>query len=163
MMDANEKGWAAMDIQALWMQNHAMLVRYVRRYTHSAAEAEDIVQTTFVRAMEHVETLRELPEGRARAWLIVTARNAFIDETRRRGREAPLTEDIQPAYEEDFSAIHVSQWLEKLPPNLREIVVLRHIEGHDSTEIGKLLELSPATVRTRLRAAMILLRQYETT
>lgn len=150
-----------MDMQALWLSQYPGLVRYLKRYTHSSAEAEDLAQTTFVRAMEHLPALSEMSQAHAQAWLMRTARNAFIDEARKASRQLPLDEAAQPAYEEDFTGIHVAQWLEKLPPQLREVVTLRHLEGYNSAQIGQALNVPPATVRTRLRAAMILLRQYE--
>lgn len=150
-----------MDVQALWMSQYPALVRYLRRYTRSRAEAEDVAQTTFVRAMEHLPELSEMSPAHVKAWLMRTARNALIDEARKAARRVPLDGGMEPAYEEDFSRVHVAQWLERLPPHLRQVVTLRHLQGYNSAQIGQALDLPPATVRTRLRAAMILLKQYE--
>jgi DNA-directed RNA polymerase specialized sigma24 family protein len=46
----------------------------------------------------------------------------------------------------------------KLPPNLREPLRLKYFERMNATEIGKELNLCPATVRTRIRTALLLLR-----
>lgn len=148
-----------MDIPALWTREQAALVRYARRLTHSDAEAEDLAQGAFVKALENADQLAQMREEHARAWLMKTVRNAFIDQVRRSRRQVEWDDAAQPVYEEDFSGLHVAQLMDALPQNLREIVRLRHMQGHSSGEIGRLLNLPPATVRTRLRAAMIILRR----
>lgn len=152
-----------MDITALWLTQYAPLVRYIARATNGRAQAEDIAQTAFVRALEHIEALRAMSPEHTRAWLRRTAINAFIDDTRRQSHQAPIPEGFEPAYEEDFSGIHVAQWLDTLPPRLRELVALRHLHGYTSAQIGQRLSMPPATVRTQLRAAMILLRRQQST
>lgn len=150
-----------MEIATMWLQYHPVLLKYLRRYTRSMAEAEDLAQATFVKAMENVDKLMAMDAEHAKAWLLRTAHNAFIDEVRRQKRQAPWQDAAQPVYEEDFSGVYVAQLMDALPPNLREVVRLRHLEGHNSPQIGQMLNLPPATVRTRLRAAMILLEQYK--
>ncbi len=46
-----------------------------------------------------------------------------------------------------------------LPDDLRVVVALRYYAGFDATEIGNTLKIPPATVRTRLRHALRLLRE----
>lgn len=150
-----------MDIQTIWLEYHPMLVRYLQRFTRERATAEDLAQTAFVKAMEHWDTVGEMSTNHLKAWLMCTARNAFIDEVRKNKRQTAMPEDHQPLYEEDFTGIHVDEWMAHLPTNLREVIRLRHLEGYNSQQIGQALNLPPATVRTRLRAARILLQQYE--
>lgn len=52
-----------------------------------------------------------------------------------------------------------SRCWEALSPNLRQAVRMRHFEGMSSVEIGRALDVPAATVRTRLRAAAILLKK----
>lgn len=150
-----------MDIATLWISQYPSLTRYIQRYTKNRAEAEDIAQSAYVRALENLQGIQEMSPPHARAWLQCTAYRIFIDEARRKQKQLPWDEDAQPVYEEDFAGIHVGYWLDRLPDNLRRIVVLRHLQGYSSREIGEKLSLTPPTVRTQLRAAMILLRQYE--
>lgn len=150
-----------MEIVTLWLEQNAALVRYLRRFTKSLAEAEDLAQAAFVRALEHQDSIRAMAPAHAKAWLQLTGYRLFIDEVRRNKAAAPWSEDLYPTYEEDFTGIHVAQWLDRLPQNLRQVVTLRHLEGYTSREIGERLDIPPATIRTRLRAAMVLLKQYE--
>ena len=59
------------------------LIRYVTKMTCDKAAAEDIVQETFLRAMEHAVILDDMDERQCRSWLYKTSRNIFIDKVRR--------------------------------------------------------------------------------
>lgn len=150
-----------MDISTLWTTHFAALVRYLRGFTRSEAEAEDLAQATFVKALEHAAELMEMSEAHAKAWLWRAGYHAFIDSVRKSSRHTALDDTDHPAYEEDFSGVHVLQSLEQLSAPLRKVVTMRYLMGYTSAEIGNALSIPPATVRTRLRAAMILLRKYE--
>lgn len=150
-----------MDIPTMWVRYHPVVLRYLKGHARGTAEAEDLAQATFLKAMEHVDSIMEMSDEHVKAWLLRTAHNAFIDEIRKHKRVTPMEDMDQPVYEEDFSTIHVEELMSTLPSNLAEVVRLRHLEGYTSAQIGEKLDLPPATVRTRLRAAMILLQKAE--
>lgn len=147
--------------RAGWLAHYQGVQRMLLGLTRHRQEAEDLAQQTFLRALEHADTLDGYSDGHVRAWLFRTARNAFIDQARRQRRLAPLEAEQLPPYEQDFSGLHVEQRLGELPQNLREVVTLRHLEGYTSIQISAMLGIPPATVRTRLRTALILLRRAE--
>ncbi len=60
---------------------------------------------------------------------------------------------------QDADALDMRQAVMALPTDLRRVVALRFYAGMDSTQIGAILELPAATVRTRLRRALELLRR----
>jgi RNA polymerase sigma factor (sigma-70 family) len=68
-----------------------------RRYRLSAADVEDVVQTTWLRALAHVDRLKD--PGAIAAWLIVTARREAMRTLQRATREV-LTDDVRAV--EDF-------------------------------------------------------------
>ena len=76
-------------IAGLYRRYAPELVRYIRKYTEDQAAAEDIVQETFVRGMEHGSQLDVLEESQRRAWLYRTAKNICIDRARRVQAEPP--------------------------------------------------------------------------
>ena len=84
---------------------------------------------------------------------------ALVDIRRREKRAYPVEDMEEQGYEADFSRVETEQMLEALPPNLRQAVRMRHFEGMSSVEIGWALDVPAATVRTRLRAAAILLKK----
>ena len=76
-------------IAGLYRRYAPELVRYIRKYTEDQAAAEDIVQETFVRGMEHGSQLDMLEESQRRAWLYRTTKNICIDRARRAQAEPP--------------------------------------------------------------------------
>ena len=136
------------------------LMRYVLGFIGSRAAAEDLVQETFLRAIRHAGDLEELDQKQCRAWLYKTARNLFYDLVRHEA-VAPALEEAGVAVD-DLTVVIVEQLLQKLSAEKRELVRMRYFDGYNSTEIGRKLMISPATVRTRLAAAIKeLKRLYE--
>ena len=118
---------------------------------------EDVAQETFIRAMASAETLAKLSDGQQKSWLCTTARRIVIDQQRRAYRAPPLEEE--PVWRDDLTRLEVVQLLATLSDESAQIVRMRHFAGMNSVEIRRVLNLSPATVRTRLRSAMRKLRK----
>ena len=150
-----------MDILQFWTDRQATLRRAARHMARDSAEADDLVQHAFVKAMEHLDTLENYAPAHVQGWMLRTMRNKLIDLRRRESRLVPAESAPEPLYEADFSALHAEEMLEELPETLAQAVRLRWLEGMNSAEIGALLDLSPATVRTRLRTALLLLRRKQ--
>lgn len=140
-----------MNFNLLYETFYDALIRYAMTMTNSHAEAEDVVQETFLRAYQNRGLLENAGQNKAKNWLYKTARNLYIDKVRRKSKQPPPEEE--PMEEDDFSYIFVQQALQEIPEELSHIVALRYFSGFNSTEIGEILGISPATVRTRLRAA----------
>lgn len=117
----------------------------------NTSAAEDIVQETFLRALENAHILNQLIEAQCGSWLYKTAKNIFIDNVRRMANK-PMNEE--PLFkEDDLSKILVSQLCVHLPENERTLFWMRYIEGYNSTELGEIFDLPPSTVRSRLSSA----------
>ena len=118
--------------------------------------AEDIVQETFLRALEHADVLNDLDKHQCRAWLYKTARNLFIDRVR---REAARPEaGVKEETEDDLSQIEVMQLCSELPEEERILFLKRYFEGYDSTQLSDMYGIPPSTVRYRLSSARRKLR-----
>jgi RNA polymerase sigma factor (sigma-70 family) len=131
-----------------------------RWLTRSDADAQDIVQESFLRA------LRSFPsfiQGRdARAWLLAIVRNCCRTWMRRKGlREAAIEIDesarasgVWPDPEavlvENMNSQLVQQALEDLPIEHREILILRELEELSYKEIAEILDVPLGTVMSRL-------------
>ena len=94
-------------IDKLYTDYHKHLLYYcINLSNNNHSLAEDLVQETFIRAMENIHTLDELSEGQCRSWLYRTAKNIFIDKVRRISNEpnpeSPLVE------EDDLSEVIVN-------------------------------------------------------
>jgi RNA polymerase sigma-70 factor (ECF subfamily) len=137
-----------------------------------ASDAEDAAQEAVVRAWRAWPELRD--RSAARAWLTSITINVCRDWLRGRfGARRRLTEslwetgdepraiallDADPGASDHAAALDLRHALTTLDDDLRIIVALRYYSGLDSTTIGAALGMPAATVRTRLRRALGLLR-----
>jgi len=143
------------------------LYGYALALTRDAADAEDLVQDTFVRAMDAARVPRD--EAAFRAWLFRILRNRFIDLQRTRRRdETPLDEmsdaddygaaDRPTGDPPVITALTVRFGLMKLKPRQREILALVDVAGFSYAETAQILDVPPGTVMSRLaraRAALL--------
>ncbi len=157
------------DIDRLFRDYHAGLVRYLARRLGDRDWAEDVAQETFVRAMRQERLTSE------RSWLYAVATNLvrdqartddrrrhhlamLADEERARELEAPETTELERAQDAAFAR----QALDQLAERDRSALLMRE-EGLDYQEIAEALELSPGSVGTTLaRARRRLAEAYET-
>ncbi len=150
---------------------HLVAMLRVARVMVGADDAEDVAQEAVTRAWRHREDLRD--SAAVRAWLLRITNNTCHNWRRARnnptGRYAqPLAEEpLLPAglYASDPGAsdhalrLDLRQAIACLEPEHQQLIALRYFAGLDSAEIGAMLGAPPATVRTRLRRALTLLRQ----
>lgn len=163
------KNQPAGELETLFQTHHGRVFRTAQRITGSAADAEDVLQTVFLRLIKGQETydLSRNPE----AYLSRAAINASLDLLRSRNRSKSVTlEDINAetiaGHGRTPEALHADRELQKLVreavarlgKTAGEMFVLRYYEGLDNKEIAVVMETSPLVVgvvlhraRTRLR------------
>lgn len=141
-----------------WLERHAAaLVLFARQWSASAADAEDAVQSGFLRFWK--------TRGRARdevAYLYACIRSAALDlgrgERRRTGREQNVTRVDEPAF--DYTAqraereSQIAAALEQLPADQREVVVMHIWGGLTFAQIGAALGVPLNTAASRYRQAL---------
>lgn len=134
------------------------------------ADAEDAAQEAITRGWQAWPTLRD--SAAARSWLLRITVNVCRDWQRGRfGTRRRLTEPLyddeaaplamrggDPGASDHANAIDLRGAIDTLDEDLRLVVVLRYYSGMDATEVGAILGIPPATVRTRLRRALRMLR-----
>ena len=142
-------------VEELYTAYWPALLRYCVSLAGDVGTAEDLCQETFLRAMTHQKDWRGLERVQRRAWLYTTTKRLFIDRVRKLSREIELQgeELMRLVKEEDYSRAAVRELIDRLPDNERGLFVMRYFQGYDSTELGELYDLPPATVRSRLASA----------
>ena len=156
------------DVERLFREYHAPLVRYLTRRLGDRDWAEEVAQETFVRALRQDTLTNE------RAWLFAVATNLVRDEARKDARRRrhlellreeakaesivePEPTDLERAQERALAR----KAIDTLTERDREALLMRE-EGLDYTEIAEALELSPGSVGTTLsRARRRLVEAYE--
>lgn len=135
---------------------------YAAGLLRDRAAAEEVTATAFERAYRkrsHFDPSR----GNGRAWLFGIARNAALDELRRRGRQAELTVDpvdtASGGTERSEHRLLLIGALRKLDARERELVALKFFAGLDNAEIASVLGISESNAGTKLHRAVTKLRE----
>ena len=146
-------------VGALFAQHHERVFRVARRITGSAEDAEDVLQTVFLRVMRRNEP--PLRADDAANYLHRAATNASLDLLRRRkaSRSEPI-DDVEryrahepgPDVAQESAEIRdrLRAALSELNPRAAEIFVLRYFDGYGNREIARLLNTSWSTVAVTL-------------
>ncbi len=139
------------------------LARYLVRNT---ADADDVVQEALLRAFRHFGGFRGEGTSQSRAWVLAIVRNMAYTWRRRHHAEASATEFDETIHSEATAGEHpdselarrdshamLAQALDRLPRDLREVILLREIEGLSYKEIGTVVDVPIGTVMSRLSRA----------
>jgi RNA polymerase sigma-70 factor, ECF subfamily len=162
---ARESSWER--FEALYRSSRDDLYAYVTTLLHDSSAAEDIIALAFERAYVRRRSF-DRRRGEERAWLFGIARNAALDELRRRTRTARLAVDPEDreASDEPHDGLEltlrrtaVRAALAHLPAREREIVGLKFHAGMSNAEIAHVLGVSESNVGTRLHRTMQKLRK----
>jgi len=147
--------------EALYRASRDDVYAYVATLLRDRVTAEDVTAQAFERAYRRRRTF-DRRRGEERAWLFGIARNAALDELRRRKRLAPLAmdpvEDVDPA-DVALRRTAVRAALAGLSARDRELVALKFHAGLSNGELGRILGLSESAVGTRLHRVIEKLRK----
>ena len=123
----------------------------------NGADAEDVAQEAMLRAYRNFARLRD--RDRFRSWLVRTAWRISLDRIRaakrRERRERTATENELHTLVRDVTSSRelerqVADALDALPEKMRIVLILSAMEGHNISEVAKLLDLPEGTVKSRL-------------
>jgi len=139
------------------------LARYL---TRDEDDAQDVVQEAYLRALKYFDGFRGDEGAKARAWLLAIVRNAAYTWRRRHRADASAAEFDEEIHSEAVAEVHpeaallraaaresLQQGLDRLPPEFREVIVLREIEGLSYKEISDVAGVPVGTVMSRLSRA----------
>ncbi len=144
----------------------------VYRMTQNSQDSEEAMQDTFINVYRKVRNF----EGKSSlsSWIYRIAVNSALMKLRkRRSDKHCLLEDRIPDYKNcnllsDHSyklqgenlAKEIERAIMALPLDYRNILVLREIDGLSTKEVSEILDLSSATIKSRLHRARLILRDY---
>jgi RNA polymerase sigma-70 factor (ECF subfamily) len=139
---------------------------YAAGLLRDRSAAEEVTATAFERAYRKRRRF-DPTRGEPRAWLFGIARNAALDELRRRGRQRELVADgveahgPQPAEALERSELRLAldAALEQLSAAERELIALKYFAGLGNSEIAEVLGVSESNAGTRLHRTISKLRE----
>ena len=147
----------------LYERHVGVLLGFARRVTGDGALAEDVVQESFVRLFQSIDNV---DVGRPlRPYLLRIAHNVCLDLLKRGRRFAEreggdMDEAATPSTAEAVEAgerqAAIARALNRLAPESRSLIVLRHVQGLKLKQLAELQDCTERTVRNRLRSAAVL-------
>lgn len=153
------------------------LYRVAYSVTRNAADAEDVVQETFLRVLRHRDKLEEVRDYRV--WLVRIAWNLVLDR-KRRAKTRPQADDfddlarVLPTRELSAEKVVITaqrysrilHLIDTLPAREREVLLLSAVKELSTVEIALVLKTTESTIRSRLyraRHALAALLKHEGT
>lgn len=155
------------------------MLAVARRFLRAEDEAEDAVQDAFLQAFRNIDRF----EGGSKlsTWMHRIVVNAALMKLRKKNRHPEASiEDLLPAFLDDgHRADPAAPWIEtspeilqrkelrelvrasidRLPDNYRNVLLMRDIEGLDTEETARMLDLTVNATKTRLHRARLALRK----
>jgi len=152
-----------------------LLYNYALRMTYNSADAEDLVQETFLKAFRFWDSYEK--GTNIRAWLFRIMKNAYINRYRKEKKEPETVEyeevenfynsiresvtessDLQETLYNNLLEDDVATAIAELPEDFRTVVILCDIEGLTYEEVAEFVDCPIGTVRSRLHRGRKLLR-----
>ena len=155
---------------ALVRRHQDRVFGFILRMLDTRDEAMELTQDVFVKAWQALPGWR--PEARFSTWLLQIARNAALDQLRRRRvvQFAPLDDgmdvaDTAPGPEACYASrqrqVLLEHALQQIAAEHREILLLREVEDLSYGELAAVLGIAEGTVKSRLaRARAVLLEHF---
>ena len=157
---------AGEQFEQLYRSSAADVYAYVASLLRDRTAAEDVTALAFERAFRR-RALFDVRRGTPRSWLFAIARNAALDELRKRRRTGALLHEIaDPSTElEDLDSelaerrLLVREGLASLEPRDREVILLKFVGRLSNAELARVLRCSESNAGTRLHRAIERLRE----
>ncbi len=151
------------------------LKTFAYHLTYNEADAEDLVQETYLKAHKFIENYD--PGTNAKAWLFKILKNAYINEYRKKARRPAKVNiddaithkegsgsatiahaDLRKDFFDDTLGDEVTLALNSLPLEFKTVILLCDVENFTYEEMAKILDLPIGTVRSRLFRARNMLK-----
>ena len=152
---------ADLAFEQLYRSSRDDLYAYLSGMLRDRSAAEEVTATAFERAFRKRRRF-DSRRGGPRAWLFGIARNAALDELRRRRRQAELADpaDVgRPQANQDERRAVVAAALGSLDARERELVALKFFAGLSNAELAAVLGISESNAGTKLHRVITKLRE----
>ncbi len=141
----------------------------VLKIVRSEEIADDVMQDAFVKIWKNIEAYNRT-KGTLFTWILNVARNTAIDRIRSQEfQNSQKNQDLdtsinfidnQSSSQFDVDAIGIKKVVENLRPEYQQMIELLYFQGYTQAEVSEEFGIPLGTVKTRVKAAIVQLRQY---
>jgi len=145
------------------------LFSVITQMVENTETASDLLQEVFINIWRKIETYDPL-RGRLFTWMLNIARNASIDSLRSKSyqnsrKNQELSDHVNTSIKSqvtqtNIDSIGLKKILSKLKPEHRTLIDLAYFKGYTHEEIADIEQIPLGTVKTRIRNALIQLKEY---
>lgn len=149
----------------VFLPYHQKLYRIAYRIVQDVANAEDMVQDTFVKLWNKRNDMSDVEN--TEAFAIIILRNTCLDHLRKTKNdyqttydtEIPETVSLSKQMEVNDEADKIKNLINKLPNPHRQVMIMKHWDGYSDEEIEQVTGLSPGNIRVILSRARKTIRE----
>jgi RNA polymerase sigma-70 factor, ECF subfamily len=156
-------------LEALYDRHTGLLYPVALRIVRSPADAEDVLQQTWVKVWDSAATY-DAARGSVAGWLLAIVRSRALDlyrsrATRRNAESAfpsgptPVAPDPSASAAERQRRDQVRLALQRLDPHYRQVLEIAYFEGRTQIEIAERLETPLGTIKTWTRRGLLKLKE----
>lgn len=132
------------------------------KIVNSETMAKDILQEVFVKIWKHIDKY-DATKGRLFTWMLNIARNAAIDalrskEYKQEQRTGELEHVVHANVSMNIDHIGLNKVLDSLKTEQKTVIDMAYFKGYTQDEIAKALDMPLGTVKSRIRSALIHLK-----
>lgn len=152
------------DMERIYLEYHDKVSKYIRARVQGWADAEDLCADVFEKVQRRLPNY-DPAKAAIGTWIFTITRNTVIDFFRRSRPTEELDENFRDDSEAEASLLsqetlgELAAAMKTLPPQMRDILVLRYYDGKPLTDIAKIMGLSYGAVKLRHQSALTALRQ----
>lgn len=141
-------------------QYYKYILNYCHYHCYDKQAAQDLTQETFTRFFMTLASYRSI--GKARNYLYVIARNVCLDYEKKKKEIVAenLPEEMEYPMEKVNRSLDVASALERLPEELKEVVILYFFQSMSLGEVAAVLRIGLPLVKYRYKRAKKLLAEY---
>lgn len=149
-------------MEIIWNRHYEQIHRFVRNRVHNIHDAEDIVQTTYLKIVSHLPQL--LSEEKLNAWIFRIARNTIIDYFRGKKHYYDIPEDYPAPTRDDANhnleiASCIGCFIRQLPHKYREAIELTELKGMTQIQLSELLGITVSGAKSRVQRGRAKLKE----
>lgn len=150
-------------IQQIWENYRANLYRFIRKRVANDVIAEDILQTTILKIIENIHSIRD--QQKLKSWIYQITRNVIVDYYRVNGEVGPLPAEILQPEADDIDRTRdelercLKPMIDSLPEKYRRAVILSDLDGLSQQDLADRENLSVSGAKSRVQRGRALLKE----